>query len=45
MSAVHAWFMSAWINLAIGFVAGWIVFERPQWATDLFNKLKGKVGL
>jgi hypothetical protein len=31
--------------LVIGFAIGWLVFERPQFATDLFNKLKTKVGL
>ena len=27
---------------AAGFVAGWIVFQRPQWATDLLDKAKEK---
>lgn len=32
------------IGLALGFVAGWIFFKRPQWATDAIEWLKGKVG-
>ncbi len=39
------WFISGWVHLVIGFVIGWIVFKRPQWATDLINKLKAKIGL
>ena len=27
----------------LGFIVGWIVFQRPQWVTDLFNKLKAKI--
>lgn len=38
------WFISGWIHFALGFVAGWVVFERPQWATDAFTWLKSKVG-
>jgi len=28
----------------VGFVAGWIVFKRPEWATNLLNKIKAKLG-
>ena len=30
------------IFMVIGFVIGWIVFERPQWATDLWQWFKHK---
>jgi hypothetical protein len=26
-----------------GFLAGWLIFQRPQWVTDLFNKLWTKL--
>lgn len=35
--------MSFLFGLAAGFVVGWIVFKRPQWATDFFVWLKSKV--
>lgn len=31
------------IFLAIGFGIGWIVFERPQWATDVWQWIKHKI--
>ena len=27
-------------GLAIGFCAGWLFVARPQWVTDMFDKLK-----
>jgi hypothetical protein len=39
------WFIASGLNLVIGFVIGWIVFKRPQWATDLIAKAKAKIGL
>lgn len=30
-------------GFGLGFMVGWIVFQRPQWVTDLFNKLKAKI--
>ena len=33
------------IFLVGGFVIGWIVFKRPDWATNLINNLKSKIGL
>ena len=42
---MKAWILSGWIHLVIGFVLGWIVFQRPQWATDLLAKAKAKIGL
>ena len=32
------WGILAWIG--IGFLAGWIVFKRPEWATELIGKIK-----
>jgi len=29
--------------LGIGFVGGWIFFQRPQWATDAWQWVKHKV--
>lgn len=28
------------VMLAIGFAIGWIVLARPQWATDLWQRIK-----
>lgn len=30
-------------GLAIGFLAGWILFKRPEWATNAINWIKGKL--
>ena len=38
------WFISGWLHLAIGLIIGWFVFPRPQWATDIWNKIKAKFG-
>lgn len=35
--------MTFLIGFGIGFVAGWIVFERPAWATNLYEKAKAKL--
>jgi len=32
------------IGLWLGFFIGLVVFKRPQWATDLINKIKAKIG-
>lgn len=32
------------IGLVLGFVLGWIVLKRPQWATDLITWLRAKLG-
>lgn len=37
------WIISGWVHLLIGFGIGWLVFNRPQWATDLIEKIKGKL--
>lgn len=34
------WFISGGIHLVIGIAIGWVIFKRPQWATDLINKYK-----
>lgn len=34
------WFIAGCLHLIIGFVLGWVVFKRPQWATDLLAKMK-----
>ena len=39
------WFIASGLNLCIGFVIGWIVFQRPQFATDLINKIRAKIGI
>lgn len=31
------------IGIIIGVVIGWIMFERPQWATDAWVWLKSKL--
>jgi hypothetical protein len=36
------WIISGGLHLVIGFVLGWIVFKRPQLATDLIEKAKAK---
>lgn len=33
------------IGLGVGFVTGWIVFQRPAWATNLINSLLVKLHL
>lgn len=30
-------------NILIGILIGWIVFKRPEWATELFAKIKTKL--
>ena len=35
--------MSFLSGLGLGFAIGWIVFKRPQWATDLIAKAKAKI--
>lgn len=40
---MKVWFISGWLHLVAGFVLGWIVFKRPQWATDLIEKAKSKI--
>ncbi len=40
---MKVWIISGWVHLIIGFVLGWIVFKRPQWATDLIEKAKAKL--
>ena len=42
---MREWFIAGWIHLIIGFVIGWVVFQRPAWATNLWAKIKAKVGL
>lgn len=31
--------------VGVGFVIGWIVFKRPEWATKLIAWIKSKIGL
>lgn len=31
--------------LLIGFGIGWLVFQRPQFATDLIERAKAKLGV
>ena len=38
------WLVSGSINFILGFVFGWIVVARPQWATNLLTKLRTKIG-
>lgn len=33
------------IALCCGFFIGWVACERPVWATNAINWLKGKIGL
>ena len=35
--------MSFMIGFGLGFVVGWIVFQRPQWATDFWYWIKMKI--
>ena len=35
------WCMLIWGGL--GFLAGWIVFKRPEWATELIGKVRAKL--
>lgn len=32
-------------GLAIGFIVGWIIFKRPEWATKAIAWIRGKLGL
>ena len=36
--------MDMLIGIGIGFVVGWVVFKRPEWATKLIDWSKGKIG-
>lgn len=36
---------TAIIFFCIGFAFGWLVFQRPQWMTDLIDKVRAKVGI
>jgi 3-mercaptopyruvate sulfurtransferase SseA len=40
---IKEWIWAGSIHLVLGFVLGWIVFARPQWATDLIAKLRAKI--
>lgn len=37
------WLISGWLHLAVGFAAGWLFVKRPQWVTDLFEKIKANL--
>lgn len=38
--------MTIWLFGAVtGFIIGYVVFERPQWATDLIARLRAKAGI
>lgn len=37
------WLISGWIHFLIGFGVGWLLFKRPQWVTDWFDKLLGRI--
>lgn len=32
-------------TLLAGFFVGYLVFQRPQWATEIAEKIKAKLGL
>lgn len=34
------WIISGWIHLAIGIVAGWVIFKRPAWAQRLIDRAR-----
>jgi len=36
--------ISGTLLFAAGFAVGWLVFERPEWANKLIDKIKAKVG-
>lgn len=40
---MNIWLVSGGLHVAAGFVIGWIVFKRPQWATNLIEKAKAKI--
>ena len=42
---MREWFISGGIHFVLGFVVGWLVFQRPQFVTDLINKLRAKIGV
>lgn len=35
--------MGCALTFAIGIGVGWIIFERPQWASDAFDWFKDKI--
>lgn len=37
--------MSFAIGLGVGFAIGYLVFERPQWATSIIGWIKQKLGI
>jgi len=39
------WFISGWVHLVVGFVVGWVVFQRPACVTNLIAKIRAKIGL
>lgn len=38
------WLVSGAVHFVLGFIVGWIVLERPQWATDFWLWLCAKIG-
>lgn len=32
------------IGVGVGFVIGWIMFKRPEWATRLIGWIKTRIG-
>lgn len=37
---MKVWFWSGITNMALGVALGWVIFERPEWATRLVNRVK-----
>ena len=45
MSWLKEWIIAGWVHLIIGIFIGYLVFEKPQWAKDLTDKLLVKLHL
>ena len=34
------WFISGWVHLVVGFVIGWMVFQRPAFVTNMMDRAR-----
>lgn len=41
MSAIKEWFISGALHLVVGFLAGWLVFKRPDLMSKILYKISG----
>lgn len=36
--------MDALLWIAVGFALGWVILQRPEWATDIVTVIRAKLG-